>query len=186
VVRDETNPSPPLVCIYGVAWVESKRALTGRCSSLSAPRQPINCMHARCVLEFSRACVQAHVRVWRHAFAGVHAHARPQRHTRPAPLTPRKASSRLDLPSDWPPTATISGMGKLSPMATDVLCKRLRASGGVVRVRGLGVLACCCALKQHTQRAAGRGESAGVARPTRTQAQPLHTFGCLPAPLSCR
>jgi hypothetical protein len=33
-------------------------------------------------------------------------------------LTPRKASSRLDLPSDWPPIATISGMGRLSPRAT--------------------------------------------------------------------
>ena len=40
-------------------------------------------------------------------------------------LTPRKASSSEDLPSDCPPIATISGMGKLSPMATDVDCRRL-------------------------------------------------------------
>lgn len=40
--------------------------------------------------------------------------------------TPKNASSRLDFPSDCPPTATISGMGKLSPMATDVDCKRLQ------------------------------------------------------------
>ena len=40
-------------------------------------------------------------------------------------LTPRNASSRLDLPSLCPPMATISGMGKDSPMATEVDCSRL-------------------------------------------------------------
>lgn len=46
-------------------------------------------------------------------------------HARGFGLTPRKASSSDDLPSDCPPMATISGMGKLSPMATDVACRRL-------------------------------------------------------------
>lgn len=41
-------------------------------------------------------------------------------------LTPRKASSSELLPSDWPPIATISGMGRFSPNATAAACRRLR------------------------------------------------------------
>ena len=33
----------------------------------------------------------------------------------------------LDLPSLWPPTATISGMKKVSPEATAAACSRLQA-----------------------------------------------------------
>lgn len=43
-------------------------------------------------------------------------------------LTPRKASSKLDLPSDCPPMATISGIGKFSPKATAAACRREYAS----------------------------------------------------------
>jgi len=45
-------------------------------------------------------------------------------------LTPRNASSRDDLPSDCPPMATISGMGRLhdSPKATAAACRRLHGT----------------------------------------------------------
>ena len=42
-------------------------------------------------------------------------------------LKPRKASKRLLLPSDWPPIATISGIGRDSPCATAAACRRLRS-----------------------------------------------------------
>ena len=38
---------------------------------------------------------------------------------------PRRASRRELLPSDWPPRATISGMGSFSPKATAADCRRL-------------------------------------------------------------
>lgn len=40
-------------------------------------------------------------------------------------LKPRKASNKLDLPSDCPPIATISGIGSVSPKATAAACRRL-------------------------------------------------------------
>lgn len=43
-------------------------------------------------------------------------------------LTPRKASSKLLLPSDCPPMATISGMGSCSPKATAAAWSREYAS----------------------------------------------------------
>lgn len=54
-------------------------------------------------------------------------------------LTPRKASRSEDFPSLWPPTATISGMGKLSPKATAAACRRLQ---GGTQVSRSSVLAC--------------------------------------------
>uniref|UniRef100_A0A2P2QU92 Uncharacterized protein n=1 Tax=Rhizophora mucronata TaxID=61149 RepID=A0A2P2QU92_RHIMU len=38
---------------------------------------------------------------------------------------PRRASRSELLPSDWPPRATISGIGSFSPKATAAACRRL-------------------------------------------------------------
>ena len=40
-------------------------------------------------------------------------------------LKPKKASRRLDFPSDCPPTATISGRKNFSPEATAAVCSLL-------------------------------------------------------------
>lgn len=55
---------------------------------------------------------------------------------------PRSASSKELLPSDWPPSATISGIGSFSPNATAAACRRLKASN--LRLFESITWCCCC------------------------------------------
>jgi hypothetical protein len=55
---------------------------------------------------------------------------------------PRRASRRELFPSDWPPTATISGIGSFSPRSAAAACSRLYASNRAFQFQSAADAAC--------------------------------------------
>jgi hypothetical protein len=74
---------------------------------------------------------------------------------------PRRASRRELFPSDWPPMATISGIGSFSPNATAAACSRLYASNRAFESDAAAAAAAAAAAESAARLVEGDGATLG-------------------------